>query len=184
MVRYLVDDDITFTCGAACQQHPSLSMLTHSCCSHRPDQSPMRVSTPVELSRPSQPRAPSIPSTVEILLSPTPQSPGAAAVPWRHVAPPQAREPQSTQARVDLASPRPPPPAVMKKPTVAPVCLAQPATSTRFAAIYISMFGHAPPFPWSMETCCHLFPASYGRMLPCFFGNLGRLVATLSLQTM
>ena len=163
MVGHLVDDDIIcLWC------HLADTTVTRSCCSHRPDQSPMRVSTPVELSRPSQPRAPSIPSTVEILLSPTPQSPGAAAVPWRHVAPPQAREPQATQARepqatqarVDLASPRPPPPAVMKKPTVAPVCLAQP-TSIRFAAVYISMLGMRHPFTGQY-----------------------RHVATLSLQTM
>ena len=111
----------------------------------------MRVSTPIELSKPAQPRAPSIPSTAEILLSPVPQPAGAAAVPWRHVAPPQAREPQgagqapqppwkppqATQAKLDLAKPRPP---VMKKPTV---CLAAP-TSMRFAAVYVGML---PPLP-------------------------------------
>ena len=106
----------------------------------------MRVSAPVELARPAQPRAPSIPSTAEIVLSPVPQPAGAAAVPWRHVAPPQAREPQAVatgpqppwmapqtaQAKLDLAKPRP---AVAQKPAV---YLAQP-TIIRFAAVYVGM---------------------------------------------
>ena len=107
----------------------------------------MRVSAPVELARPAQPRAPSIPSTAEIMLSPVPQPAGAAAVPWRHVAPPQGREPQgvapgpqppwmapqTAQAKLDLAKPRPPP--VAQKPAV---YLAQP-TMIRFAAVYVGM---------------------------------------------